>query len=180
MSAAIYLKRYLSVALAASLTALALSAQTPAAVPLPAQLSTAKTVFLANAGSTPANNQLAVMAYTDVYQDFAAKNQYQLSTAPSEADLTFEVSVISVYEGQTFAQYLQLVIRDPKSQALLWTTAENIATAAREKTLEKNVSDSAAKLVADLATFTSNKSLTSQPDTTPKKTRLSDNKEDKN
>ena len=156
------------------LTVAPLSAQAPPA-PIPAQLATAKSVFLANAGSTPANNQLAILAYDNLYQGLAAQNRYQLTAAPADADLIFEVSVISVFEGQnaTGAQYIQLLIRDAKSQSLLWSTAESIPVAAREKTLEKNAADATAKLVTDLATLTSNHAAAPPPTTTTKKTRFS-------
>lgn len=132
-----------------------------AAAPIPAQLAAAKTAFLANAGSTPANSQLAVLAYNSVYQDIAQSHCYRLAAAPTDADLVLEVSVVSVFEGSaTPAQYIQLAVRDEKSQSLLWTVSESIPPAAREKTLEKNVTDSAQKVTADLATLASGNSAT--------------------
>jgi len=157
------------------LGALPLSAQS---APIPAQLTSAKTVFLANAGSSPANNSFAVLAYDMLYQELAAGKQFTLASAPADADLDLEVSVVSFFEGGvSYAQYVQLVIRDPKSQAILWSTAESIQAAAREKTLEKNLTDAATKLAADLTALTSSKVAAPQPVTAPKKTRLSDEKE---
>jgi hypothetical protein len=129
------------------------------AAPVPAQIASAKTAFLANAGSTPANPQLAVLAYNSVYQDIAQSHGYRLTAAPADADLVLEVSVVSVFEGGvSFAQYIQLAVRDEKSQSLLWTLSESIPPAAREKTLEKNVTDTAQKVAADLATLASGNS----------------------
>jgi hypothetical protein len=145
------------------LAAAPLFAQAPSA-PIPTQLTTAKSIFLANAGSL--SNQLAVLAYNNLYQGLTAEKRYQLTATPEDADLIFEVSVIFVYGGQTNVEYVQLVVRDAKSQSLLWSISENIGAAAREKTLEKNLADTTAKLITDLATLTSNKVTTSPP--TPK------------
>ena len=140
----------------ALLSAAALRAQTAPAPPLPAQLATAKAIFLANAGSNTANNQEGSILYNSMYQDLAAWNRYQLTSSPAEADLSFEVSVVSFSEGSTLSgNYVKLVVRDAKSQALIWTITENIEIANREKTFEKNIADCAAKVVTDLKTLTS-------------------------
>jgi hypothetical protein len=156
-------------------SSMGLCAQAPSA-PIPAQLTTAKTVFLANAGSTPTNSQLAIVTYNNVYQGLAAQNRYQLTSAPADADLIFEVSVISIFQGQSAsnAQYIQLVIRDAKSQSLLWTISEDIGVAYTEKTGQKNADAAAAKLVADVGSLTSATVATPPPATAPTKTRLSD------
>ena len=144
--------------------------------PIPAQIATAKSVFLANAGSTPRNNQLAISTYNNVYRGLAAQNRYQLTSAPADADLIFEVSVISIFGGHSVndVQYIQLVIRDAKSQSLLWTISEDIGTAYKEKTAQKNADDAAAKLVADLGTLASANAAAPQPTPAPTKSRLPD------
>jgi hypothetical protein len=150
-----------------------LRAQTSA--PIPAQIASAKTVFLANAGSTPVSNQAALIAYNAFYQALASGNRYQLTSDPESADLALEVSIHSVFEGglnQT--QYVQVIIRDPKSQSLLWSTAEGIQFAARVKTQEKNLADAATKLAADLAALATTTAATPQPAPAPTKTRLTD------
>ena len=146
------------------LSAATMHAQTAPAPPLPAQLLSAKTIFLANAGSNTANNQEGSIAYNSMYQDLAAWNRYQLTSSPAEADLSFEVSVVSFSEGSTLSgNYVKLVVRDAKSQALIWTITENIEIANREKTFEKNIADCAAKIAADLGTLTSDKVVVPQP-----------------
>jgi hypothetical protein len=151
---------------------------------VPAQLTTAKAIFLANAGSNVGNTQFATVAYNGMYQNLDVWNHYHLASAPADADLSFEVSVVSLYEGQYNTTYfVQLVIRDARTQALLLTISENIGAAGKEKTFEKNIADSTAKLVADLKTLTSNQAVTPQPAiaapkspaTTPAKTRIQQN-----
>ena len=157
------------------LAAASLCAQTPSA-PIPAQLATAKSVFLANAGSTPLNNQLAVTSYNNIYQGLTAQNRYRLTSAPADADLILEVSVVGalpgVWTNQT--QCVQLVIRDARSQSLLWSTSEAIAIAFKAATFEKNFADADAKLVTDLVALTAGSAVAPPPTTAPKKTRLSD------
>jgi hypothetical protein len=162
------------------LAALPLCSQTPPAAPIPAQLATAKSVFLANAGSTPANNQVAIEVYNAVYQGLAAGNRYHLTSTPADADLIFELSEISVFEGEnsTGAEYIQIVIRDAKSQSLLWSTSEGIEIAFRGKTAVKNIAEAAAKITADLNALAIGTIPGDATSTTPlpTKTRLSDKK----
>ena len=163
------------------LAALPLCAQTPSNAPIPAQLTTAKTVFVANAGSR--NDQLALVAYDNLYQALVSGNRYHLATTPAEADLVLEVSVI---QTDALTGYTKLVIRDAKSQTLLWTTYNGIAAAGREKTFEKNIANSAVQLVTNLNSLVTSTPINvpaakvSAPNkptpnaSTPKKTRLSD------
>jgi len=147
-----------------------LTAQAPSA-PMPAQIAAAKTVFLANAGSP--NNQLAIIAYDNLYQAFASGNRYHLTATPADADLIFEVSVI---ETDALVGYVKLVIQDSKSHSLLWTTYEGIGAAGREKTFETNVAKAAVKFATDLTTLTSATVATPPPAVVATKTRFSDEK----
>jgi hypothetical protein len=136
-------------------SAICVVAQTQSA-PIPAPILSAKTVFVANAGSTPSNNQYAILVYNGFYQRLAADKRYLLTSNPAEADLILEVSANSTFEGgQSQSQYVQVVIRDAKTQSLLWSTAEGIQFAARESTLEKNLGDAASKLAADVESLSS-------------------------
>jgi hypothetical protein len=169
------------------LAALPLCAQTPPDAPIPAQFATAKTVFLANAGSSAGSsdyNQLAIIAYNSSYQALVAENHYHLTSTPTDADLIFEVSVIG--DGRLFTGRTRFVVRDAKSQSLLWTINEDIKAASREKDFEKNAAISAAKLVSDLNTLNESTPINvpaakvsapnkSTPNSSkPTKTRLSD------
>jgi hypothetical protein len=171
------------------LAALPLAAQAPVA-PLPAQLTSAKTVFLANAGSSAGSadyNQLAIIAYNSSYQALVAENNYHLTLTPTDADLIFEISVIG--DGRLFTGRTRLVVRDVKSQSLLWTISEDIKASSREKEFQKNAAISAAKLVSDLNTLitvapvsvpaakvSAPTAPTINASSIPKKTRLSDEK----
>ena len=134
-----------------------LRAQATASAPLPAQLATATTAFLANAGL---DNATSTQAYNTFYQGLYTWNHYQMKPTPAAAELTFELSINSlvtnVNNGSSLNDtYLRLVIRDTKTGALLWSLSENIRPAARQKTLDTNLNDAATKLLADLKAVTS-------------------------
>lgn len=132
-----------------------LSAQTPLHAPLPAQLLSAKSIFLSNAGT--ADNQYSTVVYDDLYNSIAVTKHYQIVATPAEADLTIEASLNripdTVTNGTSYNRiFIQVVIRDPKTQALLWVITENVAgNAFRSKTFEKILGTTVAKVVTDLA-----------------------------
>ena len=133
-----------------------LCAQATASAPLPTQLLTANTAFLANAGI---DNTTSTEAYNAFYQGLDTWNHFHLKPTPAAAELTFELSintlVSNVNNGSSLnTTYLQLVIRDTKTGALLWSLSENIRPAGRQKTLDKNLNDAATKLIEDLKAVT--------------------------
>jgi len=141
-----------------------LRAQATASAPLPAQLTTATTAFLANAGL---DNTTSTQAYNTFYQGLYTWNRFQLKSNPAAAELSFELSIngmiTDVTNGSSVGtSYVRLVIRDTKTGALLWSLSENIRPAARQKTLDTNLNDATTKLLADLKAVTSS-STTSAP-----------------
>jgi len=129
-----------------------LRAQAIAAAPVPTQLTTATTAFLANAGI---DNTNSTEAYNTFYQGLDSWNHFHLKPIPAAAELTFELQVngviTDVINGSSIGtSYLRLVIRDTKTGALLWSLSENIRPAARQKTFATNLNDAAAKLLTDL------------------------------
>ena len=134
-----------------------LRAQATTSAPLPAQLTTATTAFLANAGL---DNTTSTQAYNTFYQGLYTWNRFQLKSNPAAAELSFELSIngmiTDVTNGSSVGtSYVRLVIRDTKTGALLWSLSENIRPAARQKTFDTNLNDAATKLLADLKAVTS-------------------------
>jgi len=162
------------------ISSMSLCAQSPAAIKIPSQLATAKTIFVANAGSTPSYPMGATLVYTGVYQALAEGHRYTLASAPADADLVLETSYVAWYGGDHYqipiysTLYSQLVIRDAKTQSLLWTISEPIGSTANQKTFEKYVSDSGAKLVADLIALANGNTVAPNPATTAPRKRTSD------
>jgi hypothetical protein len=147
------------------LLATALCAQTPAAVPVPSQLATAHTAFLASAaapGLGRYENVIINLVYTDAYQALVKANHYQLLAAPAGAELSMTISVhnqiITVMRGDSMdGFFLRLEIYDTKTHSLLWAIDEPIQGAFREKTFAKNLDTSIALLMTDLNLLTTGK-----------------------
>ena len=96
--------------------------------PVPSQILTAKTVFLSNACEIDLDH--CTFLYNDFYASILSLNRYQLVLEPKSADLIFEfhdkpeVSSTSDPSGYVrYSVYFQnkLLIRDPTTQAVLWT-----------------------------------------------------------
>jgi hypothetical protein len=140
------------------LVATALCAQTPPAVPVPSQISTAHTAFLASGGAPGAGrneNLMTGLTYTGVYQALAKSGHYQLTAAPAEAEISMTIAirdqVTSVSQGTSYdAFFLRLEISDTKTHTLLWAIDEPIQGAFREKTFQKNLDASITLLITDL------------------------------
>ena len=116
---------------------------------VPSQFRTAKTVFLANAGGN--ENELIALGYTGFYRALLASGRYTLVTAPADAELVFELSGYSpttVVNGSSYpyTTAFRLVVRDLKTQTMLWTMYEEID----RSSLQKGVDQALGRLVADL------------------------------
>jgi hypothetical protein len=87
---------------------------------------------------------------------------------PADADLVLEISLAdrtvftnAMVQASDRLAYFILVLRDPKSQTVLWWLAERLQGANRPATGEKNYNQAMANLLNDL------KKLTSEPSVTP-------------
>jgi hypothetical protein len=169
-----------------------LFAQSPPPVPVPSQFATAKTAFLASAGSSAVSireKDVSSMIYTSMYRFLASAKMYQLTTAPADAELSMALSlesvVTSVTNGSSFGYtFIRLSVVDTKTHSLLWNIDEPINGAFREKTFLKNVDDATSRVMADLKSLASGKipvdtAANETPgtiDTTPTKKRFSQDK----
>jgi hypothetical protein len=128
------------------------------AAPVPAQITAAKKVFIANAGLDNYSLDLFKRAgepegaYNRVYAAVKDWGRYDLVASPAEADLILEVRFIVQLENcsanvsRHFAQ-LQLSVLDSKTHFLLWTIGEPVEGAFRKATFQKNVGQGVANLV---------------------------------
>lgn len=140
---------FLSV-IAAMCFAVSASAQMPAytkAGPIPPALTSAKSVFVSNAGSTAAAfggdgyPKLyagdANRAYTEFYAALKATGAFTLVPDPVQADLVLELNVV-VYGGtENSGSEVRLVIYDRKSHYILWTATSPIGFGARKGAADK-------------------------------------------
>jgi hypothetical protein len=127
------------------LSFMSLSAQTT--IPLPAQLSTAQTVFVANAGGP--DNHLSQFAYMSFYHSMLNWKRFRLASRPADADLSFELTTARRAGATLNARLtvLELNIRDVKTQNLLWSFSEPVTSKAEISTSEMDATTS--KLIAD-------------------------------
>jgi hypothetical protein len=147
----------------------ALEAQTPAApaAPLPAQILTAKKVFISNAG-VGLDPKLwsggPVQLYNEFYAAIKSSGLYQLVAAPADADLVLQISYSDPLTDvggskdsgaiSSKASQLQLLLLDPKTSIILWTFNEKTSIAHLQKGRDQALTDSIGALVGDLKTLT--------------------------
>ncbi len=120
-----------------------LPAQTSTASPSqPAQIRTAKKVFLANAGAQTGFPYDSTVAYQQFSDDLQAWGRYTLVGTPAEADLVFELRSASPIGGIDVergygASYrlptLELTITDPGTNTHLWVLSEPVYTTLSRK-----------------------------------------------
>jgi hypothetical protein len=130
--------------------------------PMPSQLLTGKKVFVSNVpGALFSSPRTAeddpYRPYNQFYASIKNWGYYELVPAPAEADLIFEVSLVErPTMGNALAQisfrlvYLDLTVRDPRTQVVLWWFAERLQGANRPATGEKNYNQAMTNLVNDV------------------------------
>lgn len=140
--------------------------QSPPA-PIPAQILEAKKVFVANAGGdelTPDDPLFSGgpdRAYNQFYAAMKIWGRYELVSAPADADLWFEIrftmppAARDVFKGDSmgpaaFDPQLRLVIRDPKTNAILWGFTQHTAWAILKGNRDKNFDLGMARILADV------------------------------
>lgn len=130
--------------------------------PLPSQLLTGKKVFISNLpGALFLSPRTAeddpYRPYNQFYASLKNWGYYELVSAPTDADLIFEINLTDrptlgnamVQSSYRFA-YLDLTVRDPKTQAVLWWFAERVQGANRPATGEKNYNQAMTDLLNDV------------------------------
>ncbi|MGA7223993.1 MAG: hypothetical protein WBX16_14115 [Candidatus Acidiferrales bacterium] len=145
--------------------------QASAAAPVPAQILSAKNVFISNGGgaSDPYTGRYGDFsggpdrAYNELYAALKTFPKYTLVSAPSDADLVFDIS-FSEFPVQQEASKgsttvadakFRLVVLDPKTHMTLWTITEYAGGAILEGNREKNYVQAMGRVVADLQALTS-------------------------
>jgi hypothetical protein len=160
----------LAMILPAASALLAQTASVAPAAPLPSQILTAKKAFISNAGGELDPRLWSggpAQLYNQLYAAIKSSGQYQLVAAPADADLVIEVSFADPTTGvsgskesgcsSSSAPQLDLVLRDPKTNVVLWTISEKTSIAHMQKGRDQALADSIGSLIADL------KALAAQP-----------------
>jgi hypothetical protein len=133
------------------------------AAPLPAVIVNAKKVFLSNGGG-------GNLAYDAFYSKMKEWSKYKIVGSPEESDLIVELSyrvedstrvwnstntyyiTTQVHSKQIIDPQLILTIFDAKMKNSLWSETDHRGFAKREKNREKEMVNSAQRLVEDLKT----------------------------
>ena len=136
--------------------------------PLPAQILTARKVFVSNAGGDTLGDYSGGpnRAYDQLYAAVQGWGRYELVAAPADAELVFEISfaiplvgenVTGGGSGHTLVSsrpvkdpQFRLSIRDLKTHVLLWTFTEHVQSALLQGNRDKNFDLAMAALVNDI------------------------------
>ena len=135
-----------------------------AQAPLPAQLLSAQSAFLANAGGY--DDRVTQAAYNAFYAGLAKQKHPQLTPTPATADLLLDLSIATQLTSggggpNNGHLMLRLDIRDSKTQALLWSISEPLKGSLVVKASDRSIQVAVSKVLADLQTVTSQSSTNS-------------------
>ncbi|MDE1175939.1 MAG: hypothetical protein PW789_04965 [Edaphobacter sp.] len=139
-------------------------AQQPASAPVPPALTSAKSVFVSNAGSDSGLfphpfSGAPDRAYNEFYDGMKGLGRFDLVSDPSQADLVLELQLTApngpkdadkAKGGSDPLPMLRLVIWDRRSHFVLWALTESVDKANLQKTHDKNFDDAISSLVKDL------------------------------
>jgi len=135
------------------------------AAPVPPEILSANVIFIANGGGeeSPLFSGGPDRAYNQFYAAMKSWGRYKLASLSDNAGLLFEVQFVlapfsrTVFHGDSEAQsadpQLRLVIRNAKTQALLWRFTEHVEWAALQSNRDKNFDEALAKIVESLETL---------------------------
>jgi hypothetical protein len=134
--------------------------------PLPAQIFTAKKVFVSNGGGDTNDYYSGGpdRAYNQLYAALKSLGRYELVTAPADVELAFEISFSVPIVGEFVSAgggtmvtsktvidpQFRLAIRDLKTHILLWTFTEHVQNALLQGHRDKNFDLAMAALVNDI------------------------------
>lgn len=135
----------LSFAFISSQTLLAADSSATDSTPIPAQLLSAKKIFVANGGEDPVLGYKPGHAYSQLYSRLKAWGQYDLVSAPSEADVVFQIEIFSSLN----VAELRLSMLDPKTHTVLWVITEWMGGSKLDKFFNKAMD----QLLADTKTL---------------------------
>jgi hypothetical protein len=132
--------------------------------PIPAQILTAKKVFIANGGGDESRYEAVSYsggpdrAYNEFYAAMKTWGRYELVAAPGDADLVFEIR-LTVFQlrsdrlsddSTASDSQFRMVIRDAKTHETLWGLTEHAQGAVLQSNRDKNFEQAMAAVVAEV------------------------------
>lgn len=131
--------------------------------PVPAQIRSAKKVFIAYAGGDSNADYArysgsATRTYDQFYAAMKTWGHYELASGPADAELVFEISFAEpqarVSGGSSYPDpHFKLAIVDVRTRILLWTVTEHIDVAILQENRDKNFDQAMVDLVNDVSTL---------------------------
>jgi hypothetical protein len=144
--------------------------------PVPQQVLTAKKIFISNVPGAlfdlPRNGEDdSYRPYNQFYASLKSWGYYELVSAPADADLILEIALNTrpmignaMTQTPVYQVHFDLIVRDPKTQTVLWWFSEPLQGANRVATGEKNYNQAMTNLVNDFKKLTNQ-----QPDSSGNK-----------
>jgi hypothetical protein len=154
---------------------------TPSAAPVPGQIIAAKRLFISNAGSESygAEGYFRLTKYdggpdrfyNQFYSAIREWGHYELTDAPTDADIVGEVRFLSPIVNQVIERretsepvydpQLKLAIVDPKTRVTLWSLTEHIEPARSREGDNRNFDQAVARIVDRTRMLSSGTTLSS-------------------
>ncbi len=133
--------------------------QAPVSAPVPAEVFSAKTIFLANSGEdefVDASEAIGIpeQTYDRMYAALVGWGRYKVVRSPGKADLVLEVRSRIVEEGHGATLFegrrIDYRLLDGSTHTVLWAGSIHVQRAVRQRTLDRNLNDAIEFLVNDL------------------------------
>ena len=133
--------------------------------PIPAQILTAKKVFIANGGGDQSRYEAVSYsggpdrAYNEFYAAMKTWGRYELVAAPRDADLVFEIRLtvfqlqrdrVLTDDGLASDSQFRFVIRDAETHETVWGLTEHAQGAVLQGNRDKNFEQALAAVVAEV------------------------------
>lgn len=159
-------------------------AKHPPAAPVPAGILDSKTVFISNVGTgcepfafqlTPGQYDYtdgSIPAYDAFYNAMRSWGHYALVGRPEDAQLDFEIGFtcpLSISEDGFAKNYrypdpqLRLVIRNVKTNVVLWEITQHVASAILDKNRASNLNRGVSELAAAIKRLVDTRSTAASP-----------------
>lgn len=166
---------FLSLGMSLLLPSVSLAQIKAMAAPVPAQILTAKKVFIGNAGgdqmaeNDPIFSGGPARAYDQFYAAMKAWGRFEMVGAPADADLLLEIRqevwAVSLggKAGSSYTPLFHLEVRDPKTNALLYGFHVHSQFALGQGSSDRNFDQAVNRLVTDLRELVAQSPVTDSP-----------------
>lgn len=150
---------------------LAAATKSVAPAPIPPQILAAKKIFVANAGGEQPWYEDAQFsggndrAYNQFYAAMKSWGRFEVTASPADADLLFEIQFLcppalgaanqggDSLAGRPFDPHFRLVIREARTNSLLWAFSERAQWAITRGNRDKNFDQALGWIVSDVQTL---------------------------